>query len=86
MHSAPMPTNVCYAPNSDRSTAAVCTVLAVVRQRASVTGTIGTPTVCAVRPIGSRTHNPDEHVELGSAVPLAQILALIIIRSGKDFA
>jgi glutamate carboxypeptidase len=46
---------------------------------------IGAPTICAVGPIGARTHSPDEYVELGSIVPRAQILALTIMRSSERF-
>ena len=42
----------------------------------------GAPTICAVGPIGSRTHSPDEYLELGSMVPRAQIAALTVMRSG----
>jgi glutamate carboxypeptidase len=41
----------------------------------------GAPTLCAVGPVGSRTHSPDEYVELSSLVPRAQVLALTILRS-----
>lgn len=47
---------------------------------------VGAPTLCAVGPIGARTHSPDEYVELGSLVPRAQMLALTIMRSGGLFA
>lgn len=53
---------------------------------AGFSASVGTPTVCAVGPIGSRAHSPDEYVELGSIVPRAQILALTIMRSGEGFA
>jgi glutamate carboxypeptidase len=46
----------------------------------------GAPTVCAVGPIGARTHSPDEYVELSSLVRRAQILLLTIMRSGGLFA
>jgi glutamate carboxypeptidase len=42
---------------------------------------VGTPTLCAVGPIGARAHSPDEYVELASIVPRAQVLALTILRS-----
>ncbi len=53
---------------------------------AGFSASVGTPTVCAVGPIGSRVHSPDEYVELGSIVTRAQILALTIMRSGEGFA
>jgi glutamate carboxypeptidase len=43
------------------------------------------PTLCAVGPVGARTHSPDEYVELDSIVPRAQVLALTIMRSGESF-
>ena len=46
---------------------------------------VGAPTICAVGPIGARTHSPDEYVELGSIVPRAQILALTVMRSSGYF-
>jgi glutamate carboxypeptidase len=46
------------------------------------TAAVGTPTLCAVGPIGARSHSPDEYVELKSIVPRAQVLALAIMRSG----
>jgi glutamate carboxypeptidase len=45
----------------------------------------GAPTLCAVGPVGSRTHSPDEYVGLSSLVPRAQVLALTILRSGAQF-
>jgi glutamate carboxypeptidase len=46
---------------------------------------VGAPTLCAVGPVGARTHSPDEYVELSSMVRRAQTLALTIMRSGKMF-
>ena len=46
---------------------------------------VGAPTLCAVGPIGARTHSPDEYVELSSLVPRAQVLALTIMRGGGLF-
>lgn len=46
---------------------------------------VGAPTICAVGPIGARTHSPDEYVELGSIVPRAQVLALTVMRSSEHF-
>lgn len=44
---------------------------------------IGTPTLCAVGPVGGRAHSPDEYVELATIVPRAQLLALTVLRSGR---
>jgi len=52
---------------------------------AGFSAAVGTPTLCAVGPIGARTHSPDEYVELESIVPRAQILALTIMRSAEHF-
>ena len=46
---------------------------------------VGAPTLCAVGPVGSRTHSPDEYVELATLVPRAQVLALTIMRSSAQF-
>jgi glutamate carboxypeptidase len=46
----------------------------------------GAPTLCAVGPIGSRAHSPDEYVELASLVPRAQAAALTIMRAGARFS
>lgn len=46
----------------------------------------GAPTLCAVGPIGGRTHSPDEFLELASIVPRAQTLALTVMRSGARFS
>ncbi len=43
----------------------------------------GAPTICAVGPIGARTHSPDEYLELASMIPRAQTLALTVMRSGN---
>jgi glutamate carboxypeptidase len=45
----------------------------------------GAPTICAVGPIGTNAHSPDEYVKLASMVPRAQVLALTIMRAGKSF-
>ncbi len=45
-----------------------------------VASSTGTPTVCALGPIGGKAHTPDEYVELDSLVPRAQALALAISR------
>ena len=40
----------------------------------------GTPTVCAVGPVGGRAHSPDEYLEIDTLVPRAQALALAVLR------
>jgi glutamate carboxypeptidase len=40
----------------------------------------GCPTLCSVGPVGHNGHSEDEHVEVGSLVPRAQLLALAIAR------
>ena len=44
------------------------------------TAAVGAPTLCAVGPIGGRTHSPDEYLEISSLVPRAQALARAILR------
>ena len=44
------------------------------------TAAVGAPTLCAVGPIGGRTHSPDEYLEVNSLVPRAQALARAILR------
>jgi len=39
------------------------------------TSGVGTPTICAVGPIGSDAHTPHEYLEVNSLVPRAQTLA-----------
>jgi glutamate carboxypeptidase len=46
----------------------------------------GAPTLCAVGPIGFRTHSPDEYVELDTLVPRAQVVALTIMRADGRFS
>jgi glutamate carboxypeptidase len=46
------------------------------------TAGVGTPTVCAVGPIGSKAHTPEEYLEVDSMVPRAQTLALAVARLG----
>jgi glutamate carboxypeptidase len=46
---------------------------------------VGAPTICAVGPIGFRTHSPDEYVELDTLVPRAQVVALAIMRADGSF-
>jgi glutamate carboxypeptidase len=40
----------------------------------------GTPTICAVGPVGGRAHSPDEFMEIETLVPRAQALALAVLR------
>jgi glutamate carboxypeptidase len=40
----------------------------------------GTPTICAVGPVGGRAHSPDEYMEIDTLVPRAQALALAVLR------
>lgn len=40
----------------------------------------GTPTICAVGPVGGKAHSPEEYLELATVVPRAQALALAIMR------
>jgi glutamate carboxypeptidase len=40
----------------------------------------GTPTICAVGPVGGRVHSPDEYLEIDTLTPRAQALALAILR------
>jgi glutamate carboxypeptidase len=44
------------------------------------TAAVGAPTLCAVGPVGSNGHSPDEYLEIDSIVPRAQALALTILR------
>ena len=46
------------------------------------TAAVGTPTICAVGPIGSDAHTPHEYLEVSSLVPRAQTLALAVARLG----
>lgn len=52
---------------------------------AGFSAAVGTPTLCAVGPVGARAHSPDEYVELATLVPRAQALALTIMRAGERF-
>ncbi len=40
----------------------------------------GTPTICAVGPVGGRVHSPDEYLEIDTLTPRAQALALAVLR------
>ena len=44
------------------------------------TSGVGTPTVCAVGPIGAKAHTPEEYLMVNSIVPRAQSLALAVAR------
>ncbi|MEO1693908.1 MAG: M20 family metallopeptidase [Pseudomonadota bacterium] len=43
------------------------------------TAGVGTPTVCAVGPVGGNAHTPEEYLEVASFVPRAQTLARTIM-------
>src|SRR5215213_4993347 len=40
----------------------------------------GTPTICAVGPVGGRAHSPEEYMEIDTLTPRAQALALAVLR------
>jgi glutamate carboxypeptidase len=44
------------------------------------TAGVGTPTVCAVGPVGGKAHTPEEYLVVDSLVPRAQALALAVAR------
>jgi glutamate carboxypeptidase len=44
------------------------------------TSAVGTPTVCAVGPVGGKAHTPEEFLVVDSLVPRAQTLALAVAR------
>jgi len=44
------------------------------------TAGVGTPTVCAVGPVGGKAHSPDEFLRIDSLVPRAQACARAILR------
>ncbi len=44
------------------------------------TAAMGTPTICAVGPVGGKAHSPDEFLDLDSLVPRAQACARAIMR------
>ncbi len=44
------------------------------------TSGVGTPTICAVGPIGAKAHTPEEYLVVDSLVPRAQTLALAVAR------
>ena len=41
---------------------------------------VGTPTICAVGPVGGKAHSPDEFLRIDSLVPRAQACARAILR------
>ncbi len=44
------------------------------------TAGVGTPTICAVGPVGGKAHSPEEYLVVDSLVPRAQTLALAVAR------
>ena len=44
----------------------------------------GTPTICAVGPVGGRAHSPDEYLEIDTLVPRAQALVLAVLRLDRN--
>src|SRR6476660_7792575 len=44
------------------------------------TAGVGTPTICAVGPVGGKAHTPEEYLMVDSLVPRAQTLALAVAR------
>src|SRR6478672_5076820 len=44
------------------------------------TAAVGTPTICAVGPVGGKAHTPAEYLVVDSLVPRAQTLALAVTR------
>ena len=44
------------------------------------TSGVGTPTICAVGPVGGKAHTPEEYLVVDSMVPRAQSLALAVAR------
>jgi glutamate carboxypeptidase len=46
------------------------------------TAGVGTPTICAVGPVGGNAHSPEEFLHLSSLVPRAQACARAIMRLG----
>jgi glutamate carboxypeptidase len=41
---------------------------------------VGTPTICAVGPVGGKAHTPEEFLEVDTLIPRAQALALAVLR------
>jgi glutamate carboxypeptidase len=44
------------------------------------TAAVGTPTICAVGPVGGKAHSPEEFLRLDSLIPRAQACARAILR------
>jgi glutamate carboxypeptidase len=44
------------------------------------TAGVGTPTICAVGPVGGKAHSPDEFLRVDSLVPRAQACARAVLR------
>jgi glutamate carboxypeptidase len=44
------------------------------------TAGVGTPTICAVGPVGGKAHSPEEFMRVDSLVPRAQACARAILR------
>jgi len=44
------------------------------------TAAVGTPTICAVGPVGGNAHSPEEFLRIDSLVPRAQACARAILR------
>jgi glutamate carboxypeptidase len=49
------------------------------------TAGVGTPTLCAVGPVGGKAHSPDEFLRIDSLVPRAQACARAILRLEQAF-
>ncbi len=47
------------------------------------TAGVGTPTICAVGPVGGKAHTPEEYLELDTLVPRAQACARAILQLDK---
>lgn len=48
------------------------------------TAAVGTPTLCAVGPVGGMVHTVDEYLEVRSLFERAELLALSILRLPED--
>ncbi len=47
------------------------------------TAAMGTPTICAVGPVGGKAHSPEEYLELDTLVPRAQACARAVLNLGR---
>ena len=47
------------------------------------TAAVGTPTICAVGPVGGKAHSPEEYLEIDTLVPRAQACARAILHLGR---